>query len=81
MRAKSAFPTAGPTKPKPKPDVNKGANALKSRIVAHMRKSLAALERKHGAGTLPTLGLKHELTWLMQSDERAAKKAGGIGRR
>jgi len=69
------------TKPKPLPAVNKGANAMKSRIIAHMKKSLAALERKHGVGTLPTLGLKHELIWISQTDERAAKKSGGLGRR
>lgn len=57
-------------KSKPSPDVNKGANMFKTRLVAKIKR----LIREGGS----LVGL---LAWVEQSDERAAKKSGGIGRR
>ena len=80
MRKKiDPFPPGGPTKPKP--DLNKGANMLRGRIVAYLQRSLKQLEAKHGKGTLPTLGVKRALHFVQTTDERAARKAGGLGRR
>lgn len=55
---------------KPKPDVNKGANMFKTRLVAKIKRLMKA------GGSLEDL-----LLWVQQSDERSAKKSGGIGRR
>lgn len=79
MNAITPFPPAGPTKPKPLPAVNKGANTFKTRAVAQLKtriKKYQAAHKKREAQALIDF-----LEWLKLSDERAARKAGGIGRR
>lgn len=60
---------------KPKPGINKGANMAKTRIIAHLR----AIQR---TGTREEIALARKvIDFVLTMDERAAKRAGGLGRR
>lgn len=75
MKTKPALPPSGPTKPKP--DVNKGANMFKTRLIAYLERE----QKQYESDEMEYKLLTDILRWVRTTDERAGKRLGGIGRR